>query len=81
MVENAAGIFRLPIRREAHELVLAGIDLEAGVVGEGGIEQPERVRKMDLRKHLEVMPAAERRRSGRPLAHAIHGQHQGLLER
>jgi hypothetical protein len=36
---------------------------------------------MDLRKHLEVMPAAERRRSGRPLAHAVHGQHQGLLER
>ena len=41
-------VFRLAVGREPHHLVLAGIDLEAGVVGEGGIEQPERMREVDL---------------------------------
>ena len=39
MVEDAVDVFRLAIGREPHQLVLAGIDLEAGVIGEGGIEQ------------------------------------------
>src|SRR3546814_16234682 len=35
---------RLAIGREAHHLVFAGVDLEAGVVGEGRVQQPQRGR-------------------------------------
>ena len=50
------GVFRLAIGREPHQLVLAGIDLEAGVIGEGGIEQPERVREMQLLGSVSSLP-------------------------
>ncbi len=39
---------RLAVGRQAHQLVLAGVDLEPGVVGEGRIEQPQRMREVDL---------------------------------
>ncbi len=58
MIEDRLRIFRLAIGREPHHLVLAGIDLEAGVVGEGRIEQPDRVREVDLAPEIErVVPA------------------------
>ena len=61
MIEDQAGIFRLAIGREAHHLVLARIDLEAGVVGESRIEQAERMRKVDLACQLERVAAADSR--------------------
>ena len=72
---------RLAIGREAHHLVLAGVDLEAGVVRERGIQQAQRVREVDLANDLEICAVADRERSRRPLADAIHGQHGGALER
>src|SRR5215510_10565025 len=48
VIENPIDIVGLTIGGESHELVLAGIHLEAGVISEGRIEQSERVRKMQL---------------------------------
>ena len=48
MVQDALREFRLAVGREPHHLVLAGVDLEAGVIGEGRVEQAERMRKVDL---------------------------------
>ena len=47
-VEDLLRIFRLAVRREPHDLVLTRIDFEAQVVGEGGVEQADRVREVDL---------------------------------
>ena len=41
-------VARLSIRGGTHHLVLGGVDLEAQVVGEGAVEQAERVREADL---------------------------------
>ena len=48
LLEDEVGVARLAVGREAHQLVLAGVDLEAGEVGERGVEQPERVREVQL---------------------------------
>ncbi len=48
MVENKLDIFWLPVRSQAHHFILARIDLEAEIIGEGRIEEPERVREMNL---------------------------------
>ena len=53
VVEDEVGVLGLAIGREAHDLVLARIDLEAGVVGEGGVQQAEAVRPADLALCLE----------------------------
>ena len=46
--QDRARVLRLAVGRQAHHLVFAGIDLEAGVIGEGRIEQAERMREVDL---------------------------------
>ena len=81
MIENGLHVGRLAVGCEPHHLVLAGIDLEAGVVGERGIEQPERVREMDFLRHLELVAASNRGRGRGPFADAVHRQHGGFLER
>ena len=50
----ALHVLRLAVGRQAHDLVLAGVDLEPGVVGEGGVEQPERVRKGNLPERRQL---------------------------
>ena len=42
---DGIGVDRCAVRREPHQLVLAAVDLEAAVVGEGRVEQPERMRE------------------------------------
>ncbi len=69
-------VLRLAVRREAHHLVFAGVDLEAGEVGERGIQQAERVRKAQLaqrsrarcrgRRRSTRSPTRRRRPSSRP---------------
>ena len=81
MIENELCVFRLAVGREPHHLVFAGVDLEAGVIGRGRIQQAERMRKMDLLEDLEPVAVADRRRRRRPFADAVHGQHGGVLER
>jgi len=48
-------IFRLAIWREAHQLVLAGIDAEPTVRSERRIEQAERVREAQLLERFQTM--------------------------
>jgi hypothetical protein len=72
---------RLAVGRKPHHLVLAGVDLEPRVVGEGRVEQPERMREVDLLVHLEPVAPADGRGGRRPLADAVHRQDHGLLER
>src|SRR5262249_55536424 len=80
-VENHAGVLWLPIRREPDDLVLAGIDLEARVIRERGIEKAERVGKVNLSVHLQAVPRADADRGRRPLADTIHREDDRLFER
>ena len=66
VVEDELGVFRLAVGRESHHLVFARIDLEAGVVGERRIEQPERMREVQLLAHLQMIAAPEARRTWSP---------------
>ena len=46
----------LTVGRQPHDLVLAGIDPEAGIIGEGGIEKPQGMRKTYLLLDLNLLP-------------------------
>ena len=46
LVENCLHVARLAVGREAHDLVLAGVDAEARVVCEGRVEHPQAVREV-----------------------------------
>ena len=81
IVANLLHVARLAIGREPHQLVFAGIDLEAGVVGECGIEQAEAVREMDFLVNGEVVAFADRHGGGRPFADAVEREHRGAIER
>jgi hypothetical protein len=72
---------RRAVGREPHHLVLAGIDLEAGVVGEGRVQEPEAVGEMDFLGDREVAAVPDRGRRGGPFADAVEGEHRGPLER
>ena len=48
LLEDQVDVLGIAVRREAHELVFAGVDLEARVVGEGGIQHAEGVRIAEL---------------------------------
>ncbi len=64
VVLDGLDVLRLAVRREAHHLVFAGVHLEAGEVGECGIQQAERMREAQLVQDLE-RAARGRRRSTR----------------
>jgi hypothetical protein len=69
------------VRRQPHHLILGAVDLEAEIVRERAVEQPQRVREPRLLEELDLgAPAAAD--SGRgPLPHTVHGDDRGLLER
>src|SRR5262252_4431227 len=71
---------RAAVGSQTHELVLARVHPESGVVGEGRIKQAERMREMDLAENLQLISTAQRNRSGGPFADAVHGEHQGFIE-
>src|SRR2546430_6616104 len=54
LIKDNTHVFRLAIGRKAHELVLAGVDLETGVIRECRIEETKRVREMDLSENFEM---------------------------
>ena len=81
VVEDEVAVDRLAVGRQAHQLVLARVDLEARVIGEGRIEQAERVGKMDLLDGRQGRPLANADRRRRPFADPVHGQDHGLVER
>ena len=68
---DGVGKARRAIGRQAHQLVLAGIDLEPGVLGKCRIQQPKRMRKMNFAQYLQASSFADGQRSGRPFTHAV----------
>jgi hypothetical protein len=68
-VADGVGEFRFTIRREAHELVFAGIDAEAAVVSERQINEPKRMREAQLFLHLDFVARAVTDGRGRPFSH------------
>ena len=81
MLEDQRRVLRLAIGSETHDLVLARIHLEAGVVGKRRVEQPQGVRKVDLATHFQRVCVAVGKRRRRPLSHAVHREHHRLVER
>src|SRR5579871_221098 len=81
MVVDEAGEPGLSVGRKPHELVLAGIDLEAGVIREGRVEKAEGMREMNLTLDLDARAAPDGHRGRRPLADAVHRENGRFLER
>ena len=74
-------IFWLAIGSQAHELVLARIDLETGVIGECGVEQPQGIGPAQFLQQFDVCVATHAKRSRRPFPHAVDRQDRGFAER
>ena len=64
------------IRRHAHHLVLALVDLEAEKCGEGAVEEAEGMRKVDLLGETDLIVASHTRGSRGPFADAVHGENR-----
>ena len=67
IVVDQLGVFRLAVGREAHHLVLAGIDLEAGVIGEGRSRAGRDCGEMDFLVDLELVAVADARPTWSPI--------------
>ncbi len=65
---------------ESHQLVLAGVHPEAGLVGERRVEEAQRVREAQLLQELEMPAPTDADRTRRPFADAVEGQHRRLVE-
>ena len=81
LVTDQVGEARPAVGREAHELVFAGVDAEAGVVGEGRVEQAERVGKFLFLQQLDLSVATAAERGGRPFADAVEREDGGARKR
>jgi hypothetical protein len=77
-VEDEVDVARLAVGGQPHQLVLAGIDLEPAMVGEGAVQETERMRVVDLpqRRDAAVVAGGERRRG--PFADTV-GDDDGRL--
>src|SRR5262245_66665569 len=81
LVENEVAVLRLPVRREPHHLVLAGIDGKSGVVGKSRIQESERMWEMQLCVDRQFVAASDGDRRRRPFADTVERQYDRLLER
>ena len=81
VLENLVPIEGAAVGGKPHQFVLAGVHLEPGVVREGGVEHPERMREALLLGQLETAapPVADRR--GGPLPDRVEGQDRRLFVR
>src|SRR3990172_7863991 len=80
VLANEIGIHRFAVRRETHELVFTGVDLESGEVGEGRVQEADRVREMNFLEQRDLVALALHYRGRGPLADAIHGENERILE-
>ena len=78
--EDEVAVAGLAVGGEAHELVFAGIDVEAAVVGEGRAEQTERVGESEFAEKVEPGAVAVAECGGGPLAHTVEREDCGSLE-
>src|SRR5262245_38783927 len=58
VIEDLVGVSWVSVRGKAHDLVLARINFEAGVVSEGRIEQPDTVGPVNLFQRFQRVTAA-----------------------
>ena len=65
---------RFAIGRKAHDLIFAAIDPKSSVIGEGGIQQADRVREIDLFNGFKLAPASDGDRCRRPFPDPIKRQ-------
>ena len=80
-IPDQTGVLGLPVWGQAHQLVLAGVHPEAGVVSKCRVQQSQRMREMNLPQHLQLLPLPQRHRSRGPFPHPVHGQDHGFIER
>ena len=73
-------VLRLAVGGKPHDLVLAGVDLEARVVGEGRVQQAQRMRELELREDRHLVVPAEAVACRRPFAHTVDGEKGRLPE-
>ena len=81
MILDLPDVFRFAVGRQAHDLVLARIDLEARIVSKSRIEQAEGMGEVNFFQHRQAVAATQRERSGGPFSYAVHGQHRSVRER
>ena len=74
------GKFRLAIRGKAHHLVLVAIVGKAQVHGDGGVEEPKRVRVVHPVENIPTCAAAVGCHRADEIAHAVDRENGGLLE-
>src|SRR5438552_3487423 len=74
-------ISRPAIRGEAHDLVLALVHLEAEILREDRVEEPERVREMDRPHFLETVAFPDMHGRRLVLADSVKRHDDGALER
>ena len=79
--EDAVDVHRLSVGREAHELVLTRVHPEPTEVGERRVQQPERVREVELALQIDLVAVAHTDAARRPLPHAVERQDGRVFER
>ena len=81
VVTNQIDVNRLAVGGQSHHLVLTAVDPKSRVVGEGRVQESQRVGKPNLSadRHL-VFPAVPHGSRG-PLSHSIHRDNGGLFKR
>ena len=73
-------VLGLAVGRQTHHLVLARVHLEARVVRERGVQQPERIGPVQLFEQGDIVAASYAHGGGGPLPNAVHGENRGLFE-
>ena len=81
VVVNSPDVPGFPKWGKGHQLVCTGVDLEPCIVGNGGIQEPERVWKGYFTEGGEGAVLTEPGRHGTPLSSPIHTEHRGRAER
>ena len=71
MLQNEIAVHWLAKGSQAHQLVFAAVHLEAAVRGEGGVEQAERMRKLEVVGQLDAIASAHSHSRGAPFADAV----------
>ena len=68
------------IWRQTHDLVLALINLKAEIACDGAVEEPERMREVNLLKSVDLRPMTVAVRRRRPIADSICSKNGRFFE-
>ena len=80
MIQDLLCVTRRSVWRETHQLVLARVHFESGVISECRIQQAQRVREVDFFDDLKMISASEAHGCGGPFADAVHGEDQRFVK-